>query len=186
MNVKEGQIITEGQPLASLDNSAQQTALSEAQAAVAVAQANYDKVLNGSNTPESISASQLLITNAEQNLANLINTQYTAINNIIHTSADQFFTNADSFSPQFGITFVDPSTGSPITLTASDENKNLNLDSERAAIGTTLSAWQTAIAQASSSLDNAEDLASTSQTYLAKIQNFTSDLCFCREFNFAQ
>ncbi len=66
-------------------------------------------------------------------------------------------------------------TGLPITLTASDENKNLNLDSERAAIGTTLSAWQTAIAQASSSLDNAKDLASTSQTYLAKIQNFTSD-----------
>ncbi len=32
VNVKEGQIITEGQPLASLDNSARQTALSEAQA----------------------------------------------------------------------------------------------------------------------------------------------------------
>ncbi len=175
VDVSVGQEVTAGQKIAVIYDQNVTSALVQARSNAENAQANYDKVVGGSNTPEDIAASQLAITQAQQNLINSIDAQYTAINNMIHTNADQFFTNAETFSPEFGITFNDPSTGSPITLTASDENQNLNLDGERTNMNAVLSNWQTAISQATSP-DDALALASTSQSYLEQVQSFTTDL----------
>ena len=167
--------MTKGQKIAVLSDQQVTAALIQAKASAETAQANYDKTVNGSNSPQSIAASQLSITDAEQNLINSVETNYTTINNMIQTSIDQYFSNPES-SPIFGITFIDSSTNQPVTLTSSNTNQNIELGYERASIGNVLNEWQAEISTASiTSASGAVQLAQDSQKYLTTIQNFVND-----------
>jgi HlyD family secretion protein len=66
--VKEGDIVKEGQLLATLDQSSARASLLSAQGALAQAQANYDKVLQGAKS-EQVTVSQRQVDSAAQALA---------------------------------------------------------------------------------------------------------------------
>jgi multidrug efflux pump subunit AcrA (membrane-fusion protein) len=176
VDVSVGQEVTKGQKIAVLSDQQVTAALIQAEANAETAKANYDKTVNGSNSPQTIAASQLSITNAEQNLQNSVETNYTTINNMIQTTLDPYFGDAESSSPLFGITFIDSSTNLPVTLTSNNTNQNIDLGYERASVGNVLNEWQTEIASASTTnASGAVQLAQDSQKYLTIIQNFVND-----------
>jgi HlyD family secretion protein len=103
--VKEGDSVNQGDVLASLDASAQETVLSQQQAVLANAQANYQKLLDGA-TPQDIKTSQDAVNLAQQNMTNayggamnVLNNAYTAIYNaynIVVTIQNNYFITQDS------------------------------------------------------------------------------------------
>ena len=102
--VKEGDSVNQGDALARLDDSAQQTALSQQQATLANAQANYQKLLDGA-TAQNVKTSQDAVNSAQQNLTNTysgamntLNNASTAIYNAYNVSVtiqNNYFTTQD-------------------------------------------------------------------------------------------
>jgi RND family efflux transporter MFP subunit len=105
MHVKEGQAVTQGQALASLDSATQSTELSQQQAALANAEANYNKLVAGT-TVQNIQTSKDAVNSAHQNLVNAyngaintLNSGYTTIYNaynVVVLIQKHYFTNQDS------------------------------------------------------------------------------------------
>ena len=94
VNVKEGDVVSQGQILASLDESSALATLTQAQGSLAQAQANYEKLIAGSTT-ENIKTSQDAVNSAQQNLTNAytgaintLNNSYTAIYNSYNVSVN--------------------------------------------------------------------------------------------------
>ena len=83
INVSIGQSVTKGETLASLSSSDAAGAISQAQGALEVAQANYNKVLNGATT-EDVSVLQAAVNSAQVNLD-----QTTSQQNILVQNAHQ-------------------------------------------------------------------------------------------------
>ncbi len=88
ISVKEGDVVEQGQLLASLNQSSALASLTSAQGSLAQAQANYEKLLAGAN-PQSIQSVQDSIDSSKQDLANA----YSGSMNILN-SADTAIYNA--------------------------------------------------------------------------------------------
>lgn len=80
VNVKEGQQAKQGQILATLEQRDQIASLTSARGALALAQANYQKVLEGA-TSEEVAVSQEAVNSAQVALANAKTQQATAVDN---------------------------------------------------------------------------------------------------------
>jgi len=104
VNVQEGDKVNRGDVLASLDQSSALATLTQAQGALAQAQANYEKLIAGSSA-ESIKTSQDAVNSAQQNLTNAytgaintLNNSYTAIYNAYNVAVNiqnSYFTTQD-------------------------------------------------------------------------------------------
>lgn len=85
--VKEGEKVTAGRVLASLDLASAQATLTQARGAVAQAQAAYEKVLAGASTEQitvaekAVDAARITLENAKASLSNTTNQQDTALEN---------------------------------------------------------------------------------------------------------
>ncbi len=174
IKVQNGDMVKQGDLLLTVDNRAALVSLTQAQANVTSAQANYDKLING-DTSQDLAVTQLSVNNARQNLLQQIESAEVQAENTIRTSTDQLFGNPQSNTPQFELTFYDSQTNAAIVLTPFDINQKQQVQSERSDITKVLNDWKTSISGISSSTD-AIALADMSQKYLDKIQTFTNDL----------
>ncbi len=84
VNVKVGDKVKSGQILSSLDQKNQAASYTQAQGALAQAQANYQKVLDGSSSAE-VQVSQVALSNAKTALDNTIKQQQTLVDNAYKT-----------------------------------------------------------------------------------------------------
>jgi len=104
VSVKEGNVVYQGQTLASLDQSSALATLTSAQGSLAQAQANYDRLINGATQTE-IQASRDAVSLARVNLDNsyssalvALNNSYTAIYNAyinVNNLYNDYFTTSD-------------------------------------------------------------------------------------------
>jgi HlyD family secretion protein len=104
ISVAEGDKVSQGEVLASLDQSSALAALTSAQGTLAQAQANYEKLLAGA-TQQNIKTAQDSVTAAKQNLANAyggaantLNNAYTAIYNaynVVVSTQNNYFASQD-------------------------------------------------------------------------------------------
>ncbi len=78
--VKEGQKVKKGQVLANLDQKDQGAALTSARGSLALAKANYDKVLSGASSEE-VAVAQVAVDNAKSALAETKKQQEVLVNN---------------------------------------------------------------------------------------------------------
>jgi len=80
INVKVGDIVKQGQTLASLDHAATAASLTSARGALAAAQARYKRILEGA-TNEQVTLSTLALSNAKRDYDNVKNQQETLVKN---------------------------------------------------------------------------------------------------------
>ena len=119
VDVKEGDSVTSGEALASLDDSTQKTQLDQEKETLAAAQANYEKLLAGATT-QNIQTSQDSVNSANQNLNNAYTAIYNAYN-ISVTMQNNYFTSQD---PQ------------GIAVSASKNDINTNMQSAQSSLNT--------------------------------------------------
>lgn len=87
VNVAVGDKVHQGQTLMQLDESSASTSIQQARANVLSAQANYDKVVNGSSSPQiavqqaAVQAAQVAVQNAQTSYTNTVSQQQTYVNN---------------------------------------------------------------------------------------------------------
>jgi HlyD family secretion protein len=87
VNVAVGDKVHQGQVLMELDESSASTAIQQAKAGVVSAQANYDKVVNGSSADQiavqqaAVAAAQVAVQNAQTAYTNTVSQQQTAVQN---------------------------------------------------------------------------------------------------------
>lgn len=143
LSVKVGDTVKKGQVLATLDAESTLGAITQAQAAYAAAQANYQKVQNGA-TDSTINVANTSVTTAQQNLDHLIQNGYTQIDSLVRTNVDNLYMYPNSDNPEFGLSFFDASTNSTVTIRPNDSNTRLNLRFERIAIAKLLADWKVA------------------------------------------
>ncbi len=135
--VSEGASVGQGAVLAELDSSSLADALSQAQAAVAVAQANLDQLLSGTRPEQlaidqsTVTAAQAAVGSATASLGAAEGSAYNAASDAISNQTDNLFENPQSTSPLFTVASNDPQ------LTA-------NVENERYALGVTMNAWYAA------------------------------------------
>ena len=177
INVAPGQMVRQGQTLVTLNDQTALSSLDQAQANVASAQANYDKVVEGL-TPEEIAADQATVTNATQSLVAELISAYTQTNNLIRTSIDPMFTNPTT-APLFNLSFLD-TNGNLVTFTSNDPVLVVQINSERSQLNTLLPTWESDVASLSLQTGTSSpDLASHVNLALNDLQyvaNFLNDL----------
>jgi len=158
--VKVGDTVKIGDPIASLDSSADQAALQSAQATLAD--------MSSGLTPQQNAAYQSAVNTASTTLANALSDAV----NAIHTG----YVEAQSAVVNYGDTFfTNPQTANPtINVRTQSNTIALAINSERLQIGNTLNDWQTDASTASTS--NVTALISNAKGYLATIKGYLSDL----------
>jgi len=153
VDVKQGDTVTEGEQIAVIDDSSALTQLTQAKANVASAQANYDKVVAGATT-QSVAVSQAEITSAqvslqsaEQTLINRMEDAYNDAFSVVFVNTNGLFGNNETSNPQFSV------PGGVMT----DSQLENNINSERESAQSIFPAWQSQIAELSSSTDAVVD-----------------------------
>ncbi len=177
VNVTPGQKVSLGQVLVVLNDSTALSTLSQAQANLASAQANYTKVVEGL-TPEQQVADQTSVTNATQSLVTSLISSYTQINNILRTQIDTVFSNPTTQNPVFDLSLLS-SNGSSVTFTSIDPVLVAKINSERAGLNTLLPAWQSDVQTLSLMATSTADLNQHVTLVLNDLQfiaNFLNDL----------
>ncbi len=170
INVKEGSNVQAGQVLAMLDQGNSSASLESARGALAQAKANYEKV-KAAATMQDIAVSEsavdtasVTLENAKQDLMNEILNAYNSANTSVLSSTNNLYSNAQSSSPQFGI------TGTVQTNAQSVSNAN----SDRVAINTLLADWQTKLATLSDA--NRDQFAIETLANLLKVGNYFTNI----------
>jgi HlyD family secretion protein len=182
VDVKEGDTVTAGETIGTIDQRSASVALTQAKSSLTSAQASYDKTVNGDNTSQSLAVSQLSITNAQTDEANAttnlqlkIQSDYTATDNLIKSDIDPLYQNPDSFSPVFGIVnYSSGNNSTPITFNIPDNSDKIELGSDRAEITQILNTWQTEVNASSSA--NIESQVTDAENYIKQIQPLVEDI----------
>ncbi len=177
INVTPGQMVSQGQTLITLDDQTARASLTQAQANVASAQANYDKVIEGL-TPAQIAADQATVTNASQSLVAELISAYTQTNNLLRTNIDTLFTSPTT-DPAFGLSFLD-SNGNLVTFTSTDPVLIAKINGERVRINSLMPVWQNDVnslsLQVSTSSSNLAPHVALALSDLQFIANFLDDV----------
>ena len=152
--VKEGDPVNQGDTLASLDDSAQQTALRQQQATLASAQANYQKLLDGA-TAQDIKTSQDVVNSAQQNLTNAYSGAMNTLNN-----ASTAIYNAYNVSVTIQNNYFTTQDPEGIAVSGAKADISTNMQSVQASLATATKSMapadiDTTITQMISSLNNA-------------------------------
>ncbi len=130
VNVREGQAVSAGTVLASLDASSPSAGLAQANAGLAAAQAKLDELVSGTRS-EQLAIDQTAVTNAMASLGADIGIAYSAADDAIHNQSDNLFQS--------------PMNNNPILLIPqSDSQLRTNIQSQRLIVGTTLNNWYAA------------------------------------------
>ncbi len=130
LNVSEGDSVGAGTVLASLDTSALNAAVNQANAGLAAAQATLDGLQSGTR-PEQLSIDQTAVSNASASLSVALGSAYTAADDAIHTQTDNFFTTPNTNNPVFIVPVANSQTV-------------INIENSRIAVGGELSSWYAA------------------------------------------
>lgn len=121
--VKEGDKVKAGQTLATLNQASAGATLTSAQGSLAQAQANYEKVVQGSTntqiavTRQAVSSAQVALNNASTSLASTQDQQATAVNNAYKTLLNTSITavassgNTDTVTPIITGTYTGSNVG---------------------------------------------------------------------------
>ena len=171
VEVKQGDYVKAGQVIAVLDESAASSSVGQAKAALASAEANYEKLIAGPTSLQ-VQASQLSVDSAENSLNheyvslyNDLNSVYTTVWSSVHNTTDGLFNN--------------PNTSLPTLIySTNDMQSQINAQNDRAAVNSDLAAWQSELQAlgptATSSAFDAE--AQASLNHLSAIKTFFLDL----------
>lgn len=171
VEVKQGDYVKAGQVIAVLDESAASSSVGQAKAALASAEANYEKLIAGPTSLQ-VQASQLSVDSAENSLNheyvslyNDLNSVYTTVWSSVHNTTDGLFNN--------------PNTSLPTLIySTNDMQSQINAQNDRAAVNSDLAAWQSELQTlgptATSSAFDAE--AQASLNHLSAIKTFFLDL----------
>ncbi len=171
VSVKVGDQVKKGMILATLDPESTLGALTQANAAYASAQANYQKVINGA-TASTVNVSKTSVDTANQNIDHLVSSAYTQTDNLIRTDVDNLYTNPNSYAPQFGLSFFDQTTNTNVNLVPADLNLRLSLGDKRIDIGKLLNSW----ANINASSSDRQVAAETTLANLITVKQFLADL----------
>jgi len=159
LNVREGNTVAAGTVLASLDTSALNAAVSQANAAVAVAQANLDQLESGTR-PEQLAIEETSVVNASASLGVAVGSAYAAADDAIQNQTDNLFTNPNTNNPAFLIPIANSQTV-------------INIQNNRVAIGVSLAAWYAA---ANVSSSNQTALAPIAEQSLQQIASYLNTI----------
>lgn len=170
INVKEGDVVYEGQTLAVLDQSSASASLVSARGALAQAQANYEKV-KAAATPQDIAVSQAAVDtasaaldNAKQNLLNQIVNAYNDANTAVLSYTNILFSNPQSGFPQFGVSGTVQTNAQLVSQANSD----------RVIINNILSDWQVKISTLNT--ENLDSMTAESLVNLSKISSYLNNI----------
>ncbi len=170
INVKEGDRVSAGEVLATLDQGTALASLKSAQGALAQAEANYNKILAAATTQDvavtaaSVDVANTSYTNAKQNLLNQLTTAYNNANTVVLSDTNNLFSNPQSTSPQFTISGTVQTNQQLVT----------NINNERVQINTKLVEWQLELASINDS--NLDKTISDSLSNLNLISGYLTDI----------
>ncbi|HVM76920.1 MAG TPA: efflux RND transporter periplasmic adaptor subunit [Candidatus Paceibacterota bacterium] len=154
--VQEGDHVGAGTVLASLDTSALNAAVTQANAGIAAAQAQLDSLQSGTR-PEQLAIDQTAVENASAAIGAAIGSAYTAADDAIHNQTDVLFSTPN---------------GTPLFLIATINSQSaINIQSQRVAIGTSLAGWYGAMNAATSSETELATLGLTTLNQIASYLN---------------
>jgi HlyD family secretion protein len=175
LNVKEGDAVSSGEVLATLDQSNASAALQSAQGSLAQAQANYNKILAA--TPQDVAVSQAAVevastalANARQDLLNELALAQSSANTLVLSATNNLFSNPQSPSPQFGVPGTVQTNGQLVS----------NVNGERATINTLLGVWSAEVdrpvAEIAGALSASDSLVADSISNLATVSGYFADI----------
>jgi HlyD family secretion protein len=176
LNVKEGDAVSSGEVLATLDQSNASAALQSAQGSLAQAQANYNKILAAA-TPQDVAVSQAAVevastalANARQDLLNELALAQSSANTLVLSATNNLFSNPQSPSPQFGVPGTVQTNGQLVS----------NVNGERATINTLLGVWSAEVdrpvAEIAGALSASDSLVADSISNLATVSGYFADI----------
>lgn len=131
VNVSEGSVVSAGTVLATLNTAQLASAVQQANAAVATAQANLAEIASGTR-PEQLQIDQSAVASADQSLGIAVENGYSSADDAVTNQIDNLFSNAQSSNPQFLIPNTNSQTGTTI-------------QGQRVAIGAALNSWYSAL-----------------------------------------
>ncbi len=169
--VKVGDMVKDGEVLATLDQENSLGALTQAKAAYASALANYNKLENGATAADiavsssSLDAAQTALAHSEETLIQTLNDSLTAGTNAVRNDTDIFFSNADANTPMLNTSGVN----------FSNQSLEYQIQNERASVNLMLSGWQSELVGTNTASD-LTTLANDAQNNLHSISTYLSDL----------
>jgi len=140
--VKVGDTVKTGEVLATLDPQNTAGSLTQAKAAYATAEANYEKLQNGATeadiavTTATLAAAQTTLAHNEQTLLQTLDDSLTVATNAVRNETDAFFTNPESDTPTLTTTGIN----------FSDQDLQYQVQHERSSINAMLLSWKQALA----------------------------------------
>lgn len=166
VNVKEGDTVSAGEILASLDTSSLMAGLEQASATLAAAEANLNALTAGTR-PQQLQIDQSDVTSAESSvnsatasLGAAAGSAYTAADDAIHNQTDNLFSNIQSTNPSF-------------LVPLSNSQTVINIVNARIALGGVLNTWYASVTATSSDPLTAANLASGN---LQQVQSYLDTL----------
>jgi RND family efflux transporter MFP subunit len=162
VNVSEGSVVGAGTVLASLNTSQLSSAVQQANAAVATAQANLSVIASGTR-PQQLTIDQSAVTSADQALGIAVENAYSASDDAVQNQLDNLFSNPHSNNP----TFLVPNSDSQLENT---------IASARVSIGVSLASWYVALNSTSSASVDPATLAGTATTVLQQVDSYINSI----------
>ena len=166
VNVQEGDAVSAGEVLASLDASSLVAGLEQASATYAAAVANLDQLASGTR-PEQLQVNQsavasaaAAVSSAQASLGTAAGSAYTAADDAVHNQTDNLFSNPQTNNPTF-------------LVSISDTQMGINIVNARMALNSTLTNWFSAVTATTSDSVAEASLASTN---LKQIQSYLDTL----------
>ena len=165
--VKEGQSVESGEALVKLDDSTEQTQLSQQKAILAAAEANLASLLAGA-TPQDITVSEAAVDKANQDLTNF----YSSIDNV---SVDGYSKATDAVQTQLGAMFTNAQLNFP---NMSDSQSFISANTDYSAATLALSNWQQELSTITSSSNNSDldSLLQNGLTYLNTVDDLLQNM----------
>lgn len=157
--VQNGDTVTAGEILATLNQSSLIAALNEASSAVSVAQANL-AILEAGATPQNIAVAQAQVQNAESSLLTALKNAFAAADDAVHTQTDPLFT--------------EPNTNPQLAFPIGDQRLTIDVQNERLALNIAINNWQQSLSALTQTSD-LETAASSAIAILTQEQTFLSD-----------
>lgn len=170
LNVKEGDKVSSGQVLASLDQGTASANLESARGALTQAKANYEKIRSGATEEDvavsqsAVDSSQVTLDNSRQTLINQIKKSYNDSYTAVISSTNVLFSSPQSNSPQFSI----PGTVQTNSQSVTEVNQ------DRVTINTMLLDWQSKVGNINDG--NVDSLTTESLANLSKISSYLGSI----------
>jgi RND family efflux transporter MFP subunit len=155
VSVSEGDVVSAGATLATLDQSALTAGVEQANAALAAAQAQLGEIASGTR-PQQLQIDQGDVTNAQAALGASIEGAYTSADDAIQNQTDNFYLN--------------PETNNPLLIIPVNDSQTQNdIQNDRVVIGTALNTWYLALTSTST---DPSTLASMSNSALQQVDSY--------------